>query len=129
MRDLKKIFHSQEGIFCPLLVPSLYFTSQNENHMYLKFYSCIYSGLQKTGLFDSLVSKMWVIWMESMNLKSAAMLFFNLIANKYSFGLPIELLFIIIAQEAAKLGHVKFGGLKKILSRAESKPFLLIQWP
>ena len=39
---------------------------------------------------------------------------FELIANRYGFGLLNELLFIIIPQEAAKLWSIKDGGLKKL---------------
>ena len=47
-----------------------------------------------------------------LDVKSAAMLFYNLKANRYDLRLSNELLFIIIAQGAAKLWLVKVGGLK-----------------
>ena len=40
-------------------------------------------------------------------LKSATMLFFRLSAHRYGLGLSNELIFIIIAQEAVKVGAPK----------------------
>ena len=51
-----------------------------------------------------------------MHLKSAAMQFFKLSANRYAFGLLNEPLFIIVGQGAAKVWPVKVGGLKKNLT-------------
>ena len=48
-----------------------------------------------------------------MYLKRLGMLFFKLGANRYGLGLSNDLLFIIIAQEAANKRPVKVGGLKK----------------
>ena len=56
---------------------------------------------------------------------SAAMLFFKLSVNRFGLGLSNKLLFIIIAQGAAKLSPVKVGGMKKFLAHAKSNPFLL----
>ena len=61
-------------------------------------------------------------WVESLpwchNLRyknqSTAMLLFKVSVNRYELGLSNELLFIIIAQEAAKLWTLKGGGPKKL---------------
>ena len=50
------------------------------------------------------------------NWHSVAMLFLELSVNRYSLGLSNELLFIIIAQGAAKLWPVKVGGQKNCLT-------------
>ena len=56
-----------------------------------------------------------MLWNDNVfkSLKRAAMLFFNLRVNRYGLRLSNELLFIIIAQGAAKLCTVKVGGRKK----------------
>ena len=58
-----------------------------------------------------------------MYLKSTTMPLFKLRSNRYDLGLSNDLLFIIIAQEGARLWPVKVGGLKKILARRNQIPF------
>ena len=70
--------------------------------------------LAKNWLFGSLLYKMGVLRMGVMYLKSAALLFFKLYAYRYELGLSNELLFIILAQGAAKLWPVKVGGWREI---------------
>ena len=52
--------------------------------------------------------------MYELRLRSATMLFFKLSAKRYGIGLSNELVFIKIAQEAAKLSPVKVGGQENL---------------
>ena len=61
-----------------------------------------------------------LIWAKITYLESAAMLFLKLSANIYGLGLSNELLFIIIAQGAAKMWPVKAGDPKKSGTRSRA---------
>ena len=60
--------------------------------------------------------RIWIglVWAKITYLKSTDMLFFNLIANSYGFGLSNEQLLIIKRKGAAKLSPVEIGGPRKI---------------
>ena len=59
------------------------------------------------------------------DVKSAAILVFKFWSFEVGMRISNELLFIIIVQVVTKLWTSKVGGLKKIIPRAESNPFLL----
>ena len=67
----------------------------------------------------------WHFSTHLIDVKSATVLFLDVSVNKYGLGLSYKLLFIIIAQKAAKLWPVKVRGQRKILSWAFSNPVSL----
>ena len=77
-----------------------------------------YDGLQwrSIQILWQYISIIWIrtVWGKISYLKSAARLFFKLSANIHGLGLSNELLFIIKAQEAAKMWSVKVGDPKKL---------------
>ena len=88
-----------------------------ESTCYFPQYELAYSAItvlkETKGTRPSVWSKIGVLWAKITYLKSAAMLFFKQYPNRYCLGLSNELLFITIAQEAAKLWPFKVGGPKE----------------
>ena len=116
--------------FCPLGVNWVNFWSIkillfNHYSTILRFWFLVHFGCKKTSLpidtysqpkminpFASVWHIMGFLWAKIMHLKNAGMLFFKYCAKRYRLALSNELLFIIIAQVAAKLWPVKVRGPK-----------------
>ena len=60
-------------------------------------------------------------------LKSATMLLLKISVSRYGIGLSNEPLFVIIAQGAAKVWHVKVGGPKRFDHRPIQTPFYKVK--
>ena len=69
------------------------------------------------------VSKKGALYLEILYPNSPAMHFFKLSASRYVLRISNELLFIIIAEGAAKLYPVKYGSLKRLLTGQNQTPF------